>query len=229
MSDRKQTGRGFGGKGYYIALILCAVAIGITGYLYYRNTGTAEPALGGTAPTAATAAPTSGSDVQAIATQPNPTKPSASSNPTEQSPSTAPQKPAKTASPVSGETVASFSMDMLSYNQTTRDWRVHNGVDIAAEAGTTVCAAADGTVYTIYDDDTMGTTVVIRHDGGYITKYSSLSKDVSVAPGDSVTLGQAIGTVGKTALLESAIGEHVHFSVTCNGLTIDPAEFLTLG
>ena len=34
MSDRKQTGRGMFGKGYYIALILCAAAIGISGYMY---------------------------------------------------------------------------------------------------------------------------------------------------------------------------------------------------
>ena len=33
MSNNKQTGRGFAGKGYYIALILCATAIGISGYL----------------------------------------------------------------------------------------------------------------------------------------------------------------------------------------------------
>ena len=31
MSDKKHTGRSFNGKGYYIALILCAAAIGITG------------------------------------------------------------------------------------------------------------------------------------------------------------------------------------------------------
>ena len=118
-------------------------------------------------------------------------------------------------------------MDALSYNQTTRDWRVHDGVDIAAEAGTAVCAAADGTVYTVYEDDTMGTTVVIRHEEGYTTKYASLAQEVSVAAGDTVTMGQAIGTVGQTALLESAIGDHLHFSVTCNGENLDPAEFLT--
>ena len=37
MSDNKRTGRGMFGKGYYIALILCAAAIGITGYLYNRS------------------------------------------------------------------------------------------------------------------------------------------------------------------------------------------------
>ena len=141
---------------------------------------------------------------------------------------TTPKVAIKTAAPVEGSTVAPYAMDTLSYNQTTRDWRVHNGIDIAAEAGTKVTAAADGTVYTVYEDDTMGTTVVIRHEEGYTTKYASLAQEVSVAAGDTVTMGQTIGTVGQTALLESAVGDHVHFSVTCNGETMDPAEFLTL-
>ena len=143
---------------------------------------------------------------------------------------TQPAKPKtmKTAAPVAGQTVAGYAMDCLSYNQTTRDWRTHNGIDIAAEPGTKVCAAADGTVYTVYEDDTMGTTVVIRHEDGYVTRYASLAQEVSVEPGDSVTLGQKIGSVGNSALLESAIGDHVHFSVTCNGEEIDPAEFLNL-
>jgi murein DD-endopeptidase MepM/ murein hydrolase activator NlpD len=117
-------------------------------------------------------------------------------------------------------------MECLSYNQTTRDWRVHGGVDLAAEAGTEVKAAADGEVYTVYEDDSMGTTVVIQHQGGYTTHYASLAEDVRVKAGDQVTLGQTIGTVGSTALMESALGDHVCFRVTCDGDVVDPAEFL---
>ena len=122
--------------------------------------------------------------------------------------------------------MAVYAMDQLSYNQTTRDWRVHNGIDIAAETGTNVCAAADGQIYTVYEDEAMGMTVVIRHSDGYATKYASLAETVAVKPGDAVTAGQVIGTVGTTALMESAIGEHVHFSVTCDGEVVDPNEFL---
>ncbi len=125
-----------------------------------------------------------------------------------------------------GQTVAVYAMDSLTYNETTRDWRVHNGIDLAAEAGTKVCAAADGEVYTVYEDEAMGTTVVIRHDGGYTTRYASLAEEVMVQSGDQVTMGQAIGTVGTTALMESAIGDHVHFSVTCDGEIISPNDFL---
>ena len=134
----------------------------------------------------------------------------------------------KTMCPVAGDSSFGYSMEALSYNQTTRDWRVHNGVDIAAETGTQVCAAADGEVYTVYEDDSMGYTVVIRHEGGYTTKYSSLSKDVAVQSGDTVTAGQTIGYVGDTALVESTLVSHVHFSVTCQDEPMNPADFLAL-
>ncbi len=216
MKSRKNTGK-FAGKGYYIALILCATAIGISGYMYYRNVNNPDPQTDDPALNVGVMDPTE-DGIAAIATQPN-----------SESPTQSVTTPIKTGYPVSGQTISGYSMDALSYNETTRDWRVHNGIDIAAEAGTTVCAAADGTVYATFEDDTMGTTVVIHHDGGYVTTYSSLDSEVSVKVGDTVTLGQAIGTVGNTALLENALGDHLHFSVSCNDNAMDPVEFLTLG
>ncbi len=209
MSKRKFTGK-LSGKGYYIALILCVIAIGITGYLYYKNTGDKTPTLQN--PSA-----TDGQNVPVIATDPqeDPT------NPTENK-----TTKLQTVSPVQGEVVAVYAADMLTYNQTTRDWRTHNGIDIAAEAGTAVGAAADGTVYTVYEDETMGTTVVVRHEGGYMTRYASLDKEVLVTPGTAVTAGQKLGTVGQSALLECAIGDHVHFSVTRDGVDMNPSDFL---
>ncbi len=219
MSKQKFSGN-ISGKGYYIALILCAAAIGISGYLYYQNANDKDPQLKD--PTVSAGDLTPGdSDIQAVAPQPG-----ENGNEENQTPEPTPKKPEKTAAPVTGRTVAAYAMDCLSYNETTRDWRVHNGIDIAADAGTEVCAAADGTVYSVYEDETMGTTVVIHHDGGYVTRYSSLAQETKVKPGETVTLGQAIGCVGKTALLESAIGDHVHFAVSCNSEAVDPADFL---
>ena len=228
MSDNKKYGRGFAGKGYYIALILCAAAIGITGYVYYRNQNTTQEViveetmgdsvLVGTMATEA--------DVPVIATQPR-------TVPSETPSAAATQPPVKkgmqVVSPLAGQTLADYAMETLSYNQTTRDWRVHNGVDIAAQEGAPVVAAAEGTVQTAYEDDTMGATVVIRHDGGYTTHYSCLQKDLSVKAGDAVTAGQTIGHVGSTALVETALGSHLHFAVTHQGSSMDPAEFLALG
>ena len=223
MSDNKRTGRGMFGMGYYIALILCAAAIGITGYLYYQNASEDEPVLR-EEPTGEFVSATSGEeDVAVLATEPQETTPL-----TEEQTQPTQKRAIKTGSPISGETVFGYSMEALSYNQTTRDWRTHDGVDIAAETGTNVTAAADGQVYTVYDDDAMGTTVVIRHEGGYTTRYASLSPELQVKVGDTVTLGQVIGTVGETAMVESVLGPHVHFSVTYQDLPMDPAEFLAL-
>ena len=226
MSDNKRSRRG--GQGYYIALILCAAAIGITGYVYYRNANQAEPVSLEETVGEVPALIEDEVDVPVIATQPAPkvTKPAATEATT-----TAPteKKPMKTMSPVSGDSIFGYSMEALSYNQTTRDWRVHNGVDLAAEAGAEVKAAADGEVYTVFEDDAMGTTVVIRHADGYTTKYASLAENVSVKPGDTVTMGQVIGYASDTALVESTLGAHVHFGVTCNDEPVDPAEFLALG
>ena len=214
--------RFFAGKGYYIALILCASAIGITGYLYYRNT---DPVADPTAPSGSISVMNPTGNIQQ---DPTPTLPGHDILEGTQ-PSDTANQPMRTAAPVAGQTIMDYCMDCLGYNPTTRDWRTHDGMDIAAEAGTAVLAAADGTVYTVYEDETMGTTVVIRHENGYVTTYASLDKAVSVAPGDGVKLGQQIGHVGTTALLESAMAEHVHFSVTRNGNTVDPEDFLKLG
>ena len=213
MSDNKH-GRGFGGKGYYIALVLCAAAIGITSYVYSSGreddavqtantplaiTEAAELPTAGTAATAPaeTAAPTAGR----LATQ----------------------------APVQGEVLSGYAMEVLSYNQTTRDWRVHNGIDLAAETGAQVMAAADGEVYTVYEDDALGHTVVIRHGDGYTTRYACLTKDIPVQPGDQVTMGTVIGYAGDSAIVEATLGSHIHFSVSQYDEPMDPAAFLALG
>ena len=226
MSDNKRKGGSFAGKGY-IALILCAAAIGITGYLYARNTNemeevsvqeTYEDVLVGTV---------GREDVAVIATEPQTQTTTPATQGT--TPATVPKAAMKTMSPVSGEEIFGYSMEALSYNQTTRDWRVHNGIDLAAESGTEVCAAADGEVYTVYEDETMGYTVVIRHDDGYTTHYSCLAENIAVQAGDKVTMGQTIGYAGDSAIVETTLGSHVHFSVTCYDEPMDPAEFLALG
>ena len=224
MNDNNQTGRSISGKGYYIALILCAAAIGITGYLYARNEQTDQ-----TVSVLETVPETV--HVPALATQPPATEaPSRQTGNIDAPPQEPPKEPTvlKTAFPLEGQELAGYCVEALSYNETTRDWRTHAGIDLAAEEGEAVCAAADGTVYTTYEDEALGHTVVIRHPGGYTTRYSSLTADIPVKAGDNVTLGQPIGTAGTTALVESALGPHVHFSVTHQDKPMDPAEFFSL-
>lgn len=221
MSDKNN--RLFSGKGYYIALTLCALAIGVASYVYYNNAAEVDSLQSVNTPVISTDAAKATKE-----TKPENTTPAGKAAvPTEKDPASKPTiAKMATCSPVEGEILAEYAMECLGYNETTRDWRVHNGVDMAAQTGTEVHAAADGKVYTVYEDDQMGTTVVIRHDNGYTTKYASLAEEVSVAAGDTVKMGDAIGCVGSTALMEQALGDHVHFSVTKNDEPVDPQEFL---
>ena len=129
-------------------------------------------------------------------------------------------------SPLDGTTVTVFSMTELIYDETMADWRTHSGVDIQAGEGDAVKTAADGTVRAVASDELMGVTVLIDHADGYTTQYSSLQADPPVAEGDTVQAGQTIGYVGTTASAESAMGPHLHFSVSLNGKVIDPGEYV---
>lgn len=222
MRNEKSGGRS--GKGYYIALVLCAAAIGITSYVTRPSKDKqpdTPPLL--QAESAETASSQQTQALEALATEAPEESPV---------PSSAPQQPQpeklRTAPPLSGSVTTLYAMDSLSYNETTRDWRVHNGVDYPGELGDPVSAAADGTVISVREDDSLGTTVVLRHTGGYETTYQGLEESVPVQLGDKVVLGQTIGSVGATTLTESAIGPHVHFSVAYQDMPMDPADFLNM-
>lgn len=222
MRNEKSGGRS--GKGYYIALVLCAVAIGITSYVTRPSKDKqpdTPPLL--QAESAETASSQQTQALEALATE-APEESLVPSSPPQQ---TQPEK-LRTAPPLSGSVTTLYAMDSLSYNETTRDWRVHNGVDYPGELGDPVSAAADGTVISVREDDSLGTTVVLRHTGGYETTYQNLEETVPVQLGDKVVLGQTIGSVGATALTESAIGPHVHFSVAYQDMPMDPADFLNM-
>ena len=137
-----------------------------------------------------------------------------------------PEAPRLVVSPLVGEEVAAFSVDELKYNETLGDWRTHDGVDIAAEVGTQVLAACSGTVTQVIDDDLMGTSVTIAHDGGYETVYSNLQSVPTVSEGQLVSAGEVIGSVGCTSIAEFAVPAHLHFAVTKDGVPCDPKEFL---
>ena len=208
----------FGGRGYYIALALCLAAVGTIGYFALRECPVTvkqqEPA-----PTL---------DIQPAPTQPV-VKPAPVVIP-EPEPQPEINEPAEllpqVVSPLDGTTVTVFSMTELLYDTTMADWRTHDGIDVQAEEGAVVKTAAGGTVQSVTDDELMGTTVVIDHEGGYSTRYSSLQKDVPVTAGQQVVAGEVIGRVGTTSAAESQMGPHLHFSVSRDGAVIDPRDYV---
>ncbi|MDY3281258.1 M23 family metallopeptidase [Dysosmobacter sp.] len=233
----------FRSRGFYAVLALCLAAVGLWGYLLlFRGGGEAEtPAASAeteqTVRQAAVSAPQEAVETALPAeipeTVPDPEpEPQPEPQPEETAPvskpvtAVTPQPPALVVSPLSGQMVAAFSVDRLTYNATLNDWRTHDGIDIAAAPGTDVLAASAGTVLSVADDDLLGTTVIIGHSGGYQTTYASLQGSPTVRAGDHVSAGQIIGAVGTTSLIEGSSGPHLHFSVSKDGDLVDPEEYL---
>lgn len=98
----------------------------------------------------------------------------------------------------------------------------HQGLDIAAPSGTTVTAAAAGTVIMAQWYGGYGNYILIDHGGSYSTGYGHLSA-IYVSVGQSVQRGQAIGAVGSTG---QSTGPHLHFEVRIAGKPVDPAPRL---
>ncbi|MDY7078066.1 MAG: M23/M56 family metallopeptidase [Chloroflexota bacterium] len=97
----------------------------------------------------------------------------------------------------------------------------HRALDIAAEEGTPIVAAADGVVTTAqWDSDGRGNMVIIDHGDGWSTLCSHMA-DYQVAEGDEVTAGQVIGTVGSTGW---STGPHLHFELWHDTEPVSPLE-----
>ncbi len=224
----------FEARGYYIALILCIFAVGISGYLFVSGAVEEKNALEQPALSVATKADDPQSHTQRQ-TQPAsaPAQDEAASGRTAEASASVTQDELvrQTAEkirvwPLSGEQQRIYSVDALLFNETTNDWRTHDGVDLTAALGQPVLASCAGSVTAVYDDEYLGTTVVLSHEGGYTTHYSNLAAMPNVSAGDAVRAGDVIGAVGETALLEAGEEPHLHFAVCLGGAPVDPAQFI---
>ncbi|NWG13346.1 MAG: M23 family metallopeptidase [Acidobacteria bacterium] len=100
--------------------------------------------------------------------------------------------------------------------------RLHRGIDLAAPAGTSVCAALGGRVAYAGPERGYGNTVLIEHGGGLQTRYAHLGT-IGVKAGKTVVDGESIGTVGSTG---RSTGPHLHFEVRRFGRAMDPVGFM---
>ena len=129
--------------------------------------------------------------------------------------------------PVSGAMTKGHDLTLQVFSNTMRDWRVHNGIDIAATAGSPVYAAADGTVSAIWEDVSYGTCISVAHSGDCITYYKNLNPILAdgIAVGTEIEQGQLIAAVGESAMVEIADEPHLHFELSVEGEYVDPTEY----
>ena len=219
----------FGGRGFYIALVLCLAVVGVLGW--YAIFGGSKPAEEAVNPTPVVDQTPEKTDPVVNEPQPEPQpekEPEITVQPVVEQVEIVEVEELlpQVISPLDGTTVTVFSMTELLYDETMGDWRTHNGLDIQAAEGDAVKTAANGVVLEVLDDELMGTTVIIEHAGGYTTQYSSLQEDPPGGKGQEVFAGDIIGYVGATAAAESTMGPHLHFSVLKDGNIVDPAEYV---
>ncbi len=123
-----------------------------------------------------------------------------------------------------------YSADIPVFSLTMEDYRVHCGIDIGADIGTEVLAAEDGTISKVVYDPMMGQTIEITHKDGYVTVYKNLRTDVpsGIKEGAKVTVGDTIGYVGDTALIEISEEPHIHFEIRQSDKNIDPLSKISI-
>lgn len=100
--------------------------------------------------------------------------------------------------------------------------RQHQGIDLAAPAGTPVYATADGVVSRADWYSSYGLYISLEHGASMQTRYAHLSR-LAVAAGDSVKKGDLIGYVGSTG---RSTGPHLHYEVRVEGLAVNPIPYM---
>lgn len=128
--------------------------------------------------------------------------------------------------PVDGDIVKEYARDNLIYSKTLDEWTTHSGIDIKAEKTTIVKTAEDGVIKSIKNDPRYGLTIVVEHENNFQTIYSNLLTSEFVVEGETVKKGQAIGTVGNTAIFEVADEAHLHFEILKDSLPVDPNIYI---
>lgn len=98
----------------------------------------------------------------------------------------------------------------------------HLGLDLEAERGVPVVAAADGLVLVAHEQAIFGNVVVVNHGHRVATSYNHLDR-IDVQEGEHVTAGQVVGALGSTG---QSTGPHLHWGLEVDVIAVDPGEWL---
>jgi murein DD-endopeptidase MepM/ murein hydrolase activator NlpD len=117
--------------------------------------------------------------------------------------------------PLEGKIIKSFVTGSESQK------KEHSGVDISARIGTEIRATADGVIDSVGKDKKYGNLVIINHENGYKTYYSSCS-EIFVKEGERIKRGDVIALSGRTGRPTP----HLHYEIRNDGIPVDPGEYI---
>ena len=219
------------GKGFYLALAVCLVAVGAVAVATFT----------GSLPKLPIDSSSTASQTEPARTTPASTKDQPVDKPITNVPDTRPQSTVPTAPPttqptngqdkptdlfvlpLTNDVMQVFSDGKQVFSQTMNDWRTHNGVDFRGEKGQTVKALADGTIHLVETDPLWGDVLEIDHGYGIRSRYCGVK--TTLKAGDKVTVNQVIGhlTDIPCEMLEDA---HLHLEILVDGAYTDPVKAL---
>ena len=107
----------------------------------------------------------------------------------------------------------------------TGKYRMHHGIDLAGTWQENISVSADGTVVFAGYHGSFGKVIRIKHNYGIMTTYGHLAK-INVRRGDLVSEGQIIGKMGRTGKVK---GAHLHYEISVNGKSQNPATYIKIG
>lgn len=208
------------GRGFYVALAVCLVAVCGLAVTTFIDVLVQDP------PESPTSEPTA------------PTQPAgqvATGVPDDRTTTTSPETTTTTTQPSSVDTVEPADLYVLPltnevlaeyseqpvFSATMQSWRIHTGTDFKGEAGQAVKAVADGTIRQVYSDVLWGDCLVIDHGYGVQSLYCGVT--TSLAEGDTVKVGEEIGILSSIPC-ESLLPPHLHLEMRVGDKTVDPVK-----
>ncbi|MCQ2454569.1 MAG: M23 family metallopeptidase [Clostridia bacterium] len=223
-SDKKKNGNGI-----YIIIAVCAITIGIVGYLAVANNGAKKGNLNENSEKSNvfSSGESSYNKIEEKTVSDADTSEKEKTKITENTVSKVPYKAKVTKKqtfvmPIKGNIIKGYSDKTLQYDNTYGDLRMHKGIDISCEDNSKIVSASNGTVTSVEDSSDFGKTVTINHGNGLVAKYCGLGS-VCVTKGEKIGVGILIGT-SKNPPCECMDESHIHIECTKNGKDISPVS-----
>ena len=122
---------------------------------------------------------------------------------------------------LNGEILVPCSQNEPVWFASLGQWQIHAALDIAGAPGEAIRACGDGIVGEAWKDPLWGNSIRLEHADGFVSTYSNLNTLNLVQTGSAVMAGDVIGSVGRSAAVESELPWHLHFEMRCGDTAVD--------
>ncbi len=119
-----------------------------------------------------------------------------------------------------------YTDSSLLYDETTKLWCTHQGLDFACVEGQEIKAVYDGTIVKVENSMMNGTVVYLKVSEELTVVYKGLASELSINEGDSIKKGEVIGKA-TSFLAEKADGVHLHLELLKTDKLADPTEYFS--